>query len=355
MNLLPSGIVYRNMKTQDARTLSPQSQEDLRFRVVRAIVEQGVSQAEAVRTFGVGKTAVHNWLTAYRKGGEKSLRSKKRGRKKGSKLLGHEAATIVRLIRDRCPDQLYLPFVLWTRDAVQELIHRRTGKHFSVWTVGRYLKKWGFTPQKPVRRAYERDPEAVQQWLDNEYPAISRRAKRENAEIHWGDEMGMRSDHQAGTSYGLKGKTPTVPGTGRRFGFNMISTITNRGKLTFMCFKKRFTGKVMIRFLRRLIRQAKRKVFLIVDGHPVHRSALVNNWIEAHSKRISLFRLPGYSPELNPDELLNQDVKTNAVGRQRPNSQSEMLKNVRSYLRRTQRQPDIVIRYFKHEDVAYAA
>jgi len=188
-----------------------------------------------------------------------------------------------------------------------------------------------------------------------EYPAIRRQANAKHAQIHWGDEMGMRSDHQAGRSYGLKGHTPVIPGTGQRFGCNMISTVTNRGRLAFMIFKERFTGTVMIDFLRRLIKHNKQKVFLIVDGHPVHRSRQVKRWVHRHRKRIRMFFLPGYSPQLNPDELLNQDVKTNAVGRNRPQNQPEMMQQVRSHLRSTQRRPRVVKNYFKHKDVQYAA
>ena len=165
----------------------------------------------------------------------------------------------------------------------------------------------------------------------------------------------MRSDHQAGRSYGRRGRTPVIPGTGRRFSCNMISTVTNRGRLTFMVFKERFTGPVCIRFLRRLVRHRGRKVFLIWDGHPVHRSAAVRRRLDANRRRIRMFSPPGYSPELNPDEYLNNDVKSNAVGRQRPADQSEMIAQVRSYLRQTQGRPDIVRNYFNHEDVAYAA
>ena len=191
--------------------------------------------------------------------------------------------------------------------------------------------------------------------MKKEYPAIRSAASREKAEIHWVDEMGMRSDHQAGRSYGRRGRTPVIPGTGRRFSCNMISTVTNRGRLTFMVFKERFTGPVCIRFLRRLVRHRGRKVFLIWDGHPVHRSAAVRRRLDANRRRIRMFSPPGYSPELNPDEYLNNDVKSNAVGRQRPADQSEMIAQVRSYLRQTQGRPDIVRNYFNHEDVAYAA
>lgn len=339
----------------DTRRLSPTGQEDLRRRVVKAVVERGLSKSVAAQTFGVSRTSVHHWVDQFQNRGARGLTSKPRGRPRGSRLQGHQAATIVRLISDRCPDQLKLPFALWTREAVGQLISERYGVQLSVSTVGRYLRRWGFTPQKPLRRAYERNPAKVKKWLDEEYPAIRRQAKREKAEILWGDEMGLRSDHQTGTSYGRRGKTPMIPGTGQRFSCNMISTVTNQGRLTFMVFKKHFTADVMLQFLRRLVRQAKRKVFLIIDGHPVHRSRKVKRWVEEHKPQIRLIQLPGYSPDLNPDELLNQDVKSNALGRRRPSNQTEMISDVRSYLRSTQRQPAVVKNYFQHETVQYAA
>lgn len=292
------------MKDQDTRCLSPDAQEALRRRVVLA-VSHGMSQTTAARVFGVSRQSVNGWHRRWRKGGMRSLRSRPRGRPSVIRLAPHQAATTVRLITDRCPDQLKLPFALWTREAVRDLIRCRFGIRLSVWTVGRYLKRWGFTPQKPLRRAYERNPKAVRQWLTKEYPMLRSRAKRERAAIYWGDETGMRSDHQAGTSYGRRGQTPVIPGTGQRFRCNLISAITNRGKLAFMVFDGHFTASVFISFLRRLIRHAKGKVFLIVDGHPVHISVRVKRWLARHQRQIHLFFLPGYSPELNPDELLN--------------------------------------------------
>src|SRR2546426_12412522 len=192
-------------------------------------------------------------------------------------------------------------------------------------------------------------------WLKKEYPAIRAQAKREKAEIHWGDEMGLRSDHQAGRSYGRRGQTPVVPGTGQRFRCNLISAITNRGRLAFMVFHQRFTAPVFLNFLRRLLRLIPGKVFLILDRHPVHKSAPVSRWLAKHAARIQLFWLPSYSPELNPDELLNQDVKTNALGRVRPIDQQELMGNVRSYLRITQSRPQLVQHYFRERHVQYAA
>ncbi len=342
------------MNTHDTRCLSPDAQEALRFRVVLAL-RGGMRKSAAARTFGVSRTSIDRWLSLVEMGNINSLRSKPRGRPKGSRLTPHEAATTVRLITDRCPDQLKMPFALWTREAVQQLLAERFGLEVSVWTVGRYLAKWNLTPQKPLRRAYERDPVAVQHWLDTEYPAIVKHAKAEKGEIYWGDQMGLRSDHQTGTSYGRRGHTPVIPGTGQRFRCNMMSSITNRGHLAFMVFKERFTATVCIRFLRRLVRHAGRKVFLVLDRHPVHRSAKVKRWLAANAEKVALFFLPGYSPELNPDEFLNQDVKSNSLGRQRPANQTEMIAGLRSYLRSTQRQPRIVKSYFQADPVRYAA
>jgi transposase len=342
------------MSSTDARCLSPDAQEALRFRVIEAL-RNGMKPAVAARTFGVSRSSVWNWRKRVELGNIRSLKSKPRGRPRRSRLAGHEAATTVRTISDRCPDQLKLPFALWTRAAVQQLLAERFDLHVSERTVGRYLAHWGLTPQKPLRRAYERDPQAVKRWLDEEYPAIRRQAKREKAEIHWGDEMGLRSDHQVGRSYGRRGRTPVIPGTGQRFRCNMMSTITNHGHLAFMVFKERFTARVCLRFLRRLVRQADRKVMLIVDRHPVHRSAKVKRWLVANHKKMAMFFLPGYSPDLNPDEFLNQDVKSNALGRQRPANQTEMIADVRSYLRSTQRQPEMVKSYFQADPVRYAA
>jgi len=338
--------------------LSPDAQEELRRRVVAAIRNEGMKKTHAARTFRVSRSSIDTWLAVYDTRGSTGLKSGKRGRKPVSRLKPHQAATAVRLIQDRCPDQLKLPFALWTREAVCKLLADRFDLSVSVWTAGRYLRAWGFTPQKPLRRAYEQDPVAVKRWLEQQYPAIAARAKKENALIHWGDETGLRSDHQTGTSYARRGQTPVIPGTGKRFGCNMISALTNQGQLSFMIFRERFTARVFIRFLNRLLRQPHlrgRKCFLIIDGHPVHKSALVKRWIEARPERIDIFLLPGYSPELNPDELLNQDVKSNALGRQRPADLTQMMHLARTYLRSTQRQPEIVRNYFQEEHVRYAA
>jgi transposase len=345
------------MEKQDARSLPGQAQEDLRRRVVQA-VEKGLSQTEAARVFGVARGTVSRWMGLVESAGRGALKARRRGRPPVSRLAPHQAATAVRHILSGCPDQLSLPFALWTREAVQELLSRKFALQVSVWTVGRYLRAWGLTPQKPVRRAYEQNPAAVRRWLEQEYPAIRAQARQFKAQIHWLDEMGLRSDHQAGRSWGRRGQTPVVLGSGQRFRCNMISAITNRGRLAFMIFRQRFTARVFLNFLGRLLRlmrKSRRKVFLIVDGHPVHKSRSVGRWLAEHREQIRIFCLPSYSPELNPDELLNQDVKTNALGRVRPVNVQEMMDNVRSYLRITQARPKLVKNYFRERHVQYAA
>jgi len=342
------------MKTQDFRSLTSPAQEAIRIRAVKAVIS-GATQVATARNFGVTTEAIRLWMRRYERGGFSALKAGRRGRPQGGRLLPWQAATIARMITDRLPDQLKLPFVLWTREAVAELINRKYDVVISRWTAGRYLKRWGFSPQKPAKRALEQNPALVKAWLETEYPQIKRAAVQEGAEIHWGDEMGIRSDHQSGKTWGLKGRTPVVPGSGRRFSCNMISSITNRGSLRFMVYKERFTTLVFVKFLERLLRGSDYKIYLIVDNHSVHQSRRVRAWLRRHSERIRMFFLPPYSPELNPDELLNNDVKTNAVGRRRASDGTDLLANVRGYLLSTQRQPHIVKSYFRARCVVYAA
>lgn len=316
------------MKTRDARQLSPEAQDALRKRVVAAVRGE-LKKTEAANLYGVSRVPIYKWLGWFQKGGQRALRTRKRGRRSGIQLKPWQAAQTVQMITDRCPDQLKMPFALWTREAVGQLIEEKYSITLSVWTVGRYLARWGMTPQKPLRRAFEKNPKAVRRWLDEEYPEIQREAKRVGAELHWADEMGMQSDHQAGRSYGRKGQTPVIAGTGQRFSCHLISSITNRGTLRFMVFRGRFNTGVFLDFLRRLIHDAQRLVYLILDRHPVHKAKKVQEWLRRHAKQIRVFFLPPYSLELNPDEMLNNDVKSNAVGRRRARTHDEMMENVR--------------------------
>ena len=339
---------------KDARSLPAAAQEDLRKKAVAA-VRSGMSQIEAARVFGVTRQAVGRWVGTSREKGTQALRAKRRGRPPEIQLSADEAAWVRRQVVNRTPDQLALKFFLWTREAVRELIEAEFGIGLSVWTIGRYLKAWTFTPQKPIRRAFEQNPVEVQRWLNETYPGIRTQALREKAEIYWGDETGMRSDHAAGRSYGRRGQTPVIRASGQRFGCNMISAITNRGRLYFMVFGQEFRAPVFLKFMERLLRQIRRKIFLILDGHPVHRSRAAQAWLAKNVRRLRVFFLPGYSPELNPDELLNQDVKTNAVGRMPPIDADDLMANVRGFMRSKQRTPDSVRSYFRGRHVSYAA
>lgn len=341
----------------DARSLDQSAQETLRIKAVKAILS-GETQERVAELFGVTRQAVGKWWAAYDEGGVVALRKKSRRPKsadEGGGLAGWQCSSIVRTIIRRTPDQLQFPFMLWTREAIAELIWRRFKIRLSKWTVGRLLMKWGMSPQKPVKRAYEQQPAAVKQWLDDEYPRIARKAARDKAEIHWGDEMGVRSDDQIGRTYGKIGHTPVVATPGQRFSCQMISTVTNRGTLRFMIFDGRFNAGVFLSFLKRLVKSVKRKIYLIIDGHPVHKAKRVKAWIKANKSKISLWLLPSYSPELNPDELLNQDVKTNAVRRKRAADREALKKNLIGYLRGRQKRPALVKRYFEHKHVRYAA
>jgi transposase len=342
-------------RSADFRSLGPETQETIRVRAVE-VVKAGMGKSRAGDVFGVSRRAVSKWMRDDRQGGREALKAKVRGRPRGGgKLQPWQCATTVNLIVDRHPDQLKLPFYLWTRQAVVQLIEQRFGIRYSLHQVGRYLKKWGFTVQKPGRKAFEQCHEEVRRWLEAEYPLIEKQAKAEHAEIQWCDEMGARSDAASARCYSPKGQTPFVLGPGKRFSCNMVSSISNRGTLRFMVFTERFTAEIMTRFLKRLLKQMQRKVFLIVDGHPVHRSRAVKKFVALQKGQIQLFQLPPYSPELNPDEMLNQDVKTNAVRRRPAATQTGMVRTIRSYLRSRQRQPDLVRRYFHAPTVRYAA
>lgn len=342
------------MEVRDARSLTADAKEALRRRAVKAVLE-GLTHEEAARHSGVTRTTVTRWVKQYAEQGEAGLATQRLGRPSHPALEETEAALITDLVSGHPPDELGLPFHLWTREAVGQLIKQECGVSRSVWTVGRYLRSWGMTPQKPVRRAFEQDPKAVRRWLKEEYPKVETEAKREGAEIHWGDEVGMRSDHQAGQAWGKRDQTPVVAGTGKRFRGNAILSLSNQGTLRFRVFHGSFNTEVFVDFLRRLCKDRERKVYLVVDRHPVHMGRETAAWVERHRDALRLVFLPTYSPDLNPAEYLNQDLKTNAVGRQRPRNANELLGNVRSYLHSTQKRPGLVRRYFLAPPVRYAA
>lgn len=343
------------MKHTDKRKISHSAKEALRFQAVRMMVKQGISVMDTSKMLNVTRTALYKWLDIYHEHGFQGLKAQKLGRPPSTRLSREQAKLIRKKITDKCPEQLKLPFMLWTREAVQQLIWKLCGIKVSVITVGRYLKRWGFTPQKPIVKAYEQDPKAVKKWLEEEYPAIVRSAKRAGAIIHWGDQTGLRSDHQAGRTYGRQGRTPVIKKSGKRFRSNMMSSLTNRGHLEFMIYRKKFNSQLFIRFMRRLIKGKKQKIYFIVDRHPTHKTKAVKEWIEENSAAIKLFYLPAYSPELNPDEMVNNDLKSHVIGKKRPANVEEMELLTKNFMSRRRRDPEQVKKYFHKDTVRYAS
>lgn len=337
------------------RECSPEVQQQFRNQFIR-LRQKGWKLEAIAEAIGVCRSTVANWGRDYTKGGSAALKLKKKGRKAGEKrtLTLEQEERIQQSIRDKCPEQLKLPFALWTRIAVQQLIKRLFSIDMPIRTVGEYLKRWGYTPQKPLRRAYEQNPKAVQKWLEEEYPAIEARAKKEKAEIHWGDETGLRNDSQHGRSYAPRGKTPAALLPAKRERISLISTVTNQGKVRFMVYEDSLNSAILIKFLKRLIKDAGRKVFLVLDNLRVHHSIAVRDWLESHTDEIELFFLPSYSPELNPDEYLNCDLKAGVHSGIPARTGSQLKAKAISHLHMLQKLPMRVKKYFKHPKIAYA-
>jgi transposase len=289
--------------------------------------------------------------------GAKGLVSKPRGRKPDEQRLldAAQEAEVRGLIRRHTPDELGLPFALWSRAAVRELVWRRCGVRLAVRTMGKYLARWGFTAQKPIRRADEQDPAAVRRWLRRDYPAIATRAKRARGVVLWGDETGLRSDDVRGRSYAPRGRTPVVRVCHKRAGLSLITAVTNRGELRWMIVDGSVNAPIFIRFLERLIRDARRKVFLILDRLKAHRARLTRDWLAEHRSEIEAFFLPPYSPELNPDEGVNADLKQ-VVPRKAPARSKQQLKRAAtSHMRSLSKRPQRVRAIFRHPQFRYAA
>jgi len=320
------------------------------------MLRQGMKQVEVASILEVSRTSVVRWWRNYRQEGMNGLKQKTRGCRHGQKrrLDREQERSIQRMLVDKTPDQLKLPFALWTRKAVQEAIAQHYDVKLPIRTVGEYLHRWGFTPQKPVKKSYEQQPERVKKWLDEEYPGIERKAREEGAEILWGDETGISSEDNRGRGYAPKGQTPVVYGPGKRFSASMISAINNQGKMRFMVYEGALRVDKFLKFLRRVIKDTGRKIFIIVDNLRVHHAKKVQKWIEKHKDRIEIFFLPPYSPEHNPDEYMNQDVKAHMRKKPAPRSDRELRKGLRSYLKHLQWKTDKAARFFEHENVNYA-
>lgn len=340
----------------DFRKLPSQERDSYRRRAI-SLIKSGEKQKNIAILFGVREATVSNWVKSYKSDGLKGIKDKTRGIKSEDKkyLTTYHENQIKKMILDTMPDQLKLPFALWTRKAVRELIERELGIIMAINTTGDYLRKWGYTPQKPKKRAYEQNPKQVQKWLGEEYPAIVKKAKKEKAEIHWGDETGARNSNQHGRSYAPKGKTPVKLSKAKRFSVNMISTVTNRGKVEFMIYSGTMNSQRFIEFMKQLIKGKTKKTFLILDNLRVHHSKIVKEWIEENIDKIELFYLPSYSPEKNPDEYLNCDLKYGLSMRPSPKNEKQLKDNVENHMKMLQENKERVKKYFLHEDIKYAS
>jgi transposase len=340
------------MRETDGRKLKHDVLEALRIRAVRQI-EHGESPETIIKALGMNRRTIYKWIARYREGGIDALKATPLSGRP-LKLDGVKLRWIFKTVVTKNPLQLRFSFALWTREMIKELIERKYGVKLSLVSVGRLLKKLGLSCQKPLMRAFQQDPVIVKRWLEEDYPKIKRLARRHNAEIYFEDEAGIRSDYHAGTTWGVKGTTPVVKTTGARFSVNMISAITSKGTMRFMTYTGKMNAAVFCQFLKRLIHNASTPIFLILDGHPVHHSRQVKTFVEATEGKLCLFSLPPYSPELNPDELVWNNVK-GKIGRSSIKGPDDFQGKVRSHLKSLQRSPRKIRGFFKEPNLSYAA
>lgn len=317
------------------------------------MIEGGESPEVVIQALGFHRSVIYEWLARFRKGGVTALGAKPvPGRP--AKLKPDQLRQLVATIDGKNPLQLRFRYGLWTRAMIQELIWRRFQVSLSESAVGRLLRRLGYTPQRPLHRAYQQDPEAVRRWLAEEYPQIQKLARQELATIFFGDEAGIRSDDHSGTTWAKRGQTPVVRTSGARFGLNMISAVSAKGLLRFMVVEGRVNATVFVEFLKRLLHNQERPVFLIVDNHPSHRAKLVAEFVASTDGKLRLFFLPAYSPELNPDESVWRHVKSHNLGRQLAKSKTDLKQLLLSCLRRLQRLPRLIRGFYYAPSLRYA-
>ena len=344
------------MNRHDRRRASSEARAELRSQV-HALRAEGKTFIEISAVTGYARTYCVTLAGKLEKRPELAAVVNRGGRPKGDgrHLTSRQEAQAFRWVCGRYPEQLRLPFALWTRRAVQELFRARFDVAMPIRTVGLYLERWGLTPQRPSRRAYERNDGAVEHWLRVEYPKIARKAKELGAEINWGDETGLRSDESRHRGYAPRGMTPILRIPVRRSSLSVISALTNQGTVRFMIFKGALSPEILLRFLKRMIHGRKRLIFLILDNLRVHKAQKVAAWVEANASRIQIFFLPPYSPELNPDEYLNGDFKRGVYTGVPPRDAAELRRQALSQLRSIQKSPNRVRAYFERPAIRYAA
>jgi len=345
------------MDKEDARFQTLEQLHERRKQVVR-LHKKGLKVMQIVGMTGLSYPTVRTTIERFESGGWASVRPTLRGRDKGDGrvLSAAQEAAIQRMIIDKRPEQLKMDFHLWSRAAVSQLIDQEFGIKLQARTVGKYLARWGFTPQKPIKRAYEQSPAAVQAWLHSEYPAIEQRARAEGGEIHWGDETALVNTDVRGRSYAPVGKTPVAMAVGgTRHKLSMIATVTNQGKTRWMIIDEAFDAEKLIEFLQALIKDAGKKVFLILDNLRVHHSKLVKAWVGERKDQIEIFYLPSYSPELNPEERLNADLKQEMGKRVPVRTKAKLREAANDHMTMLEQSPQRVMSYFQDRRVRYAA
>ena len=340
----------------NALKANAETQYEIRKAIVR-MLKNGMTGKEIAKQLDVSEGHVSNVKKAYKANGIAGIKSRHQGRKTGEKriLSPQQEKEIMRIIVDKDPMQLRLKGCMWTRNNIRDLIREKYGIDMKLSTLGYYLARWGFSVQRPVKRAYKQDKKQIDKWLNDEFPGITKRAEAENAEIFFGDETNIQNTANYMKGYAPKGKTPVVKVESQKFKVNMLSAISKRGKLRFMLYKDNMDSDKLIDFMGRLIRDVRKKVFLILDNLRVHHSKKVQGWLEKHKDRIEVFYLPPYAPEYNPDELVNSDLKRAVGQKASPHSKDELEHNVRSHLKKLQVDPDKISSFFHAPFTAYAA
>jgi len=334
----------------DGRRLSHEVSEYIRIQAVKRVIKGGESPEKVIASFGLNASNIYKWLRKHKKGGLTALQSTKGGGKP-SKVSDEECKKLQKwLIKD--PRQLNFDFGLWTLQMIQELIKIKFEKEVGLSTVKRVMERIGYTPQRPIFRAYQQNKDKVEKYLKEEYPEIEREAKCEGRIIFFSDEAGFRSDAHGGTTWAKKGQTPIVKATGARFGTNCISAVSKRGDLRFMLYEGSFVQQTFITFLERLMTTTDRPITIVVDGHPVHHGKGVKSFVESTNGKIKLYFLPPYSPELNPDELVWNNTKSN-VKRKLANGPQQFISVISSYLHSIQKRPSLIQSLFSHPSLAY--
>jgi transposase len=339
------------MRDDDGRKLDHKTLEQLRIRAVGQI-QQGAHPDEVAAGLGMTRAAVYGWLAKYREGGLEALKARPvPGRP--PKLSGPQLARLYTLVVSNDPRQLRFAFALWARAMIRELIRWEFGVRLSEVSVGRLLRRLGLSPQRPLYRAYQQNPEAVARWKAETYPQLRQEAAQVGATIYFADEAGVRSDYHAGTTWAPVAKPLVATTTGDRFGVNLISAVTAKGKLRFAAYEGSFNGPVFIDFCRRLLHDASGPVFLVLDGHPVHRSKAVKAFAASTNGRLRLCFLPGYAPELNPGEWVWKHVKHDRIGRAGVTGPDDLKAKALAALHRLQKLPHLVRNFFRDPNLRY--